>query len=378
VHDTSSGPIRPYGASAAREHLTEGYERPTSLTVDCHGHMLVPAADELVRPHLPASQLDAVRYASPYTREVNVQQNKDRWDDLIGLEKRLAEMDRMGVDVMVISPVPPQFNYAADAGLCAEASTIINDTLAKAAADRPDRLVAIGTVPLQDTDRAIAELDRCMGDLKMPGIEIGANVGQEELSAERLEPFWARAEELGATILLHPTAFASERLSTYYFTNTIGNPLDTTVAAHHIIYDGVLERYPDLKIILSHGGAFVSHYAARMDHAWGARPDCRGKLKNPPTQSLRKLYFDTIVFSPAQLALLIEQFGVDRLMIGTDYPFDMGEYDPIEHVLQTPGLSAADQAAICGANAVRLFGLDTAPFAKMSTAGRLTPNMAGG
>ncbi len=348
--------LRPYGASFGRDHLAD-YGRSEGLTVDCHGHMAVPAADELVRPHLPAAQLDAVKYASQAARDVNKLQNSERMPLMIGTEGRLKDMDRMGLDVQVMSPVPPQFNYQADAGLCAEASQIINDGLAQAAASS-DRLVAIGTVPLQDCDRAIAEMERCMGDLGMPGLELGANAGSDEISAARLEPFWARAEELGATILLHPTSFASDRLADHYLSNVIGNPLETTVAVAHLIFDGVLDRYPGLKIILSHGGAYTAAYTARMDHAWGARPDCRGRISRPPSDYMAQLYLDTIVFATDQLEHLHRKFGADRLLIGTDYAFDMGEYDPIEHVQQTPGLDAAAVAQICGGNAVALFGLD--------------------
>lgn len=354
----TSSALRPYGATLGRDHLSD-YGRPDSLTVDCHGHMSVPEADALVRPHLPAAELYAVKYASPESRAVNVQQNTDRLPLMEGTEQRLKDMDRMGLDVQVMSPVPPQFNYQADAGLCAEASQIINNGLAKAAGTS-NRLVAIGTVPLQDCGRAVSELERCMGELGMPGVELGANAGADEISAERLEPFWARAEELGATILLHPTSYASDRLSEHYLTNVIGNPLETTVAVAHLIFDGVLDRYPGLKIILSHGGAYTAAYTARMDHAWGARPDCRGRISRPPSTYMEQLYLDTIVFATDQLDHLHRKFGADHLLIGTDYAFDMGEYDPIEHVQQTPGIDADGVAKICGGNAVELFGLDPA------------------
>ena len=348
--------LRPYGATRGRDHLSD-YGRPDSLTVDCHGHMAVPEADDLVRPHLPAAELDAVKYASPASRAVNQKQNADRMHLMEGIDGRLKDMDRMGLDMQVMSPVPPQFNYQADAGLCAEASQIINDALAKAAG-ASNRLAAIGTVPLQDCRRAVAELERCMGELGMPGIELGANAGADEISAARLEPFWARAEELGATILLHPTSYASDRLSEHYLTNVVGNPLETTVAVAHLIFDGVLERYPRLKIILSHGGGYAAAYTARMDHAWGARPDCRGRISRPPSTYMEQVHFDTIVFATDQLDHLHRKFGADHLLIGTDYAFDMGEYDPVEHVQQTPGIDAEGVTKICGGNAVALFGLD--------------------
>jgi len=357
VSDNTAPALRPYGSTFGRSHSTDGYSRPESITVDCHGHMSVPAADDLVRPHLPASQLDAVRYASEASRAVNVQQGKERKDEMTGVEQRLADMDRMGIDVMVISPVPPQLNYQAEPSLGHEASQLINNHLAQSAKEN-ERLIALGTVPLQDCDLAVSELERCINELGMPGVEIGANAGADELSAERLEAFWAKAEELETTILLHPTSYASDRLSAHYLTNIVGNPLETTVAVHHMIFDGVLERYPNLRIVLAHGGAYAGAYAARMDHAWGARSDCRGSINRPPTTYLEKFYFDSIVFSTDQLEYLASRFGTDKILMGTDYPFDMAEYDPVEHIMSCSDFSPSQISAMCGITAAELFNID--------------------
>jgi len=274
------GATGPAADHAARPKASDGSK---TLTVDIHCHCQSYPVSEMMKAEAERAGHAALAFGNALTKSVNEKQLIDIQPKMQSLDERLADMDRMGIDVMVMSPAPPQFNYKAQAALGHEANQIVNDGIAAAVKQVPDRLVAIGTVPLQDTDLAVAELTRCMTELDMYGVELGANVAGEELSTPRLDAFWAKAQELGAAILIHPTAFASNRFGNHYFTNVIGNPLDTTVAVHYLIFDGVMERFPDLKIVLSHGGAFPSHYAARMDHAWGARPDCRQHISKPPT-----------------------------------------------------------------------------------------------
>jgi aminocarboxymuconate-semialdehyde decarboxylase len=171
-------------------------------------------------------------------------------------------------------------------------------------------------------------------------------------------PFWAKAEALGALVVIHPNGFTGgERFSRLYFSNVIGNPLDTTVALHYLIFDGVLERHPNLKILAVHGGGYLAGYSGRIDHAWGARSDVANKLPKPPTEYLKKVYFDTVVFTEHQLEYLVKVFGADRILMGTDYPFDMADYDPVGHVTGTESLDAKTVAAITGGNAKKLLGL---------------------
>ena len=173
-----------------------------------------------------------------------------------------------------------------DKNLCAESAEIINNNIANTVKTNPKRLTGLGTVPLQNTDLAIKELERCF-KLGFKGIQIGARVGNEELSAPRLEPFWKRCEELDILIFIHPSSFYSDRFGEHYMLNVIGNPLDTSVAVHYLIFDGVMARYPKIKFYLSHGGAFPASYAARMDHAYGARIDARQKIYEKPTTYLK-------------------------------------------------------------------------------------------
>jgi aminocarboxymuconate-semialdehyde decarboxylase len=241
----------------------------------------------------------------------------------------------------------------------AELARAVNEGIAKLVAQYPDRLVGMGTVPLQDATLAVRELEYAVQKLGLKGIEIGTNVAGKELTdpSLKLEKFFKRVAELGVTLFMHPNGYTqAERLTDHYFNNVIGNPLDTTVAVSHLIFDGVLARNPKLRIILAHGGAYLSHYWARMDHAWGARPDCRRVIKKKPSTYLEKnFFFDTITFDPTMLKNLIDRYGADRVVLGTDYPYDMAEVDPLGLVAAVKKLSKTDRDLITGGNAAKLF-----------------------
>jgi aminocarboxymuconate-semialdehyde decarboxylase len=287
-------------------------------------------------------------------------QDADRAPNLVDVALRLRDFDDMGVAAQVISPAPGQcyYNVPSDVGI--EAARLVNQGMAEIVANSKHRiLAAVGSVPLQaGGEAAAAELEYAMRTLGLKGVEVLAHAGQMELSDTSLEPFWAKAEALGAVIFIHPAGFTeARRFNRFYFNNVIGNPLDTTMALHYLIFDGVLERFPKLKILAAHGGGFLPSYAGRMDHAWGARSDAHGSLPKPPSHYLKKIYFDTIVFTPEQLDYLIRQYGADHILMGTDYPYDMGEYDPLGHIASVPMLTEGDKVKIAGDNARALFGL---------------------
>jgi aminocarboxymuconate-semialdehyde decarboxylase len=240
-----------------------------------------------------------------------------------------------------------------------QAARALNDGIAEYVGKHKDRLVALGGVPMQDGNEAAKELERCMKQLGFKGVEVLTNVNGKELSDPAFAPFWKKAEELDALVLIHPTGFTQpQRLARFYFNNVIGNPLETTIALHYLIFDGVLERHPKLKILAVHGGGYLGAYSGRIDHAWGARSDSHGNLPKPPTTYLRRnVYFDTVVFTPHQLEALVKTYGADRIVLGTDYPFDMLEYDPVGHVASVESLDDTARAAICGGNAKKLLGL---------------------
>ena len=232
-----------------------------------------------------------------------------------------------------MAPAPGQCYYTIDPKIAEAAHRLANDGVVEYCARRPDRFVGLGVVTLQEPEIAVRELDYIMCDLKLKGVEILTNVDGQELSDPKFRPFFARAEQLGAFIMMHPNGFThGQRLTHYYLNNVLGNPLDTTLALHNLIFSGTLARFPDLKLMAVHGGGYLPGYSGRIDHAWGARADSHGDLPLPPTAYLRQVYLDTVVFTYHQLAYLIDVFGPDRILMGTDYPFDIAEYNPIGHI----------------------------------------------
>ena len=329
-------------------------------TIDVHAHILSEETIRLLQREAPKvapklSETDDQFGTLDVAGSVYRHFPRGGWD----LERRLADMAAAKVDVQVLSVTPQTFLYNQPPALAAAFARIQNEQLAKLAKARPDRFMAIATLPMQAPKAAADELRHAMGVLGLRGAHIGSNVAGKNLDSPELEPVWATAAELGAFILLHPiNVAAADRLSSYYLTNLIGNPLDTTIAAACLVFSGVLERHPALKICLAHGGGFVPYQAGRFVHGWQVRNEPKRKLAKPPTDSLNRFYFDTIVHSKEVLEFLVEDAGAERVLLGSDYPYDMGMPDG---VLQVRGLSipAADQAAILGGRAQALLGAAT-------------------
>jgi aminocarboxymuconate-semialdehyde decarboxylase len=333
--------------------------RNQSLRVDIHCHYLNPGVAAKVAHLNPGQYEPSVVHANALTRETNVRQMKDRAPKLSDIAVRLKDMDRMGIDIQAVSPAPNQTYYWTDAGFGAELARGVNEGIAAIVAQHPDRFVGLGTVPLQDASLAVAELEHCVKKLGLRGVEINPSVNGMDLTDAKLnlDRFFAKVQDLDVLIFMHPIGFTQgERLVDHYFNNVIGNPLETTVAASHLIFDGVMEKYPRLKVVLPHAGGYLAHYWARMDHAWRARPDCRTVLKRKPSASLEKFYFDTITFDRGMLRQLVERFGADHVLLGTDYPYDMGVEDPVGF-LQQAGLKGEKVKQIMGGNAAKLLKL---------------------
>ena len=346
-----------YGPTAARVHGVTGRDsRPKSVTIDMHSHVMVPEAMALTGPLVDLSTVPLAHFATDNTKALNRKQDQDRRPNMLDMDVRLHDMDAAGIDVQVIMPPPPQCTYTVPVDVAVRAARMVNDGLLAFAARKPERFVAMGTVPMQDAAAAVAELERGMA-AGLRGVQVLTNVGGRELSDPAFAPFWAAAERLGAVVLIHPNGFTEGgRLTRYYFNNVVGNPFETALALHYLIFDGVLERHPELKLVAAHGGGYLPAYSGRIDHAWGARSDVRGTLPQPPTSYLKRVYFDSVVFTPHQLRYLIEVFGAGQILMGTDYPYDMADSDPVGHVTSA-GLDAATVAAVVGGNAARLYGI---------------------
>src|SRR5271156_2989177 len=346
-----------YGPTAARRRGKPGREvRPKSVTVDIHSHVAVPEAAKFVEPHLDVKTIPLAHFSNAETRTLNQKQEADI-RATAGAAQRLADLDAMGVDMQMIAPPPPQCYYTVPLDIAVKAARIVNEGIAEFCGRYPDRLKGFGTVPMPDGNEAAKELDRCVKQLGFTGVQVITNVAGRELSDPVFAPFWKKAEELGVLVMLHPNGFTdAKRFERFYFNNVIGNPLETTIALHYLIFDGVLERHPGLKLLAVHGGGYLGGYPGRIDHAWGARSDSHGDLPQPPTSYLKRIYVDTVVFTPYQLAELVRVFGADHVVMGTDYPYDMAEYDPVGHIASVEGFDAATVAALAGGNAKKLLG----------------------
>ncbi|MDB5650053.1 MAG: amidohydrolase 2, partial [Hyphomicrobiales bacterium] len=342
-----------YGLTAARTHRTIGRaRRPSCTTIDVHCHIVVPQAAAHGGPHVDFSKIPLAHFANEETKLVNAVQDKDRAEIMYrDVSSRLRDMDAMGIDIQVVAPAPMQCYYSIDTKIAAQAHELANEGVAAYVDKHPDRFAGIGVVTLQDPERAAEELERAMTTYKLKGVQIITNVNGEELSDPKFWPFFAKAEALGAFIIIHPNGFTEgRRFTNFYFSNVIGNPLDTSIALHNLIFGGTLARFPNLKIMAVHGGGYLPAYSGRIDHAWGAREDTHAGLPLPPSHYLRQIYFDTVVFRSHQLEYLVDEFGADRILMGTDYPFDMGEYDPIGHIAGVRGMDDTTMRMLASEN----------------------------
>lgn len=270
---------------------------------------------------------------------------------------RVAEMDAASVDVHVLSPLQFLFHYWIDAKAAAELARLVNDGIAEMVGERPDRFVGMATLPLQDIGAAVGELERVHRDLGLRAVEIGTHVAGTSLDAPALDQFWARAEALETLIFVHPYApLGADRLGAYFLRNILGNPFETTLAMSHLLLGGVLERFPGLRLCFAHGGGAMPYVIGRLERGFDVSPACRAKAAERPAAALGRVYYDTIVHDAPALEYLIARVGASRVLLGSDYPFDIGDPDPVRTV-EKLGIDRGAKRAILGGNAAALLHL---------------------
>ncbi|MGW4698472.1 amidohydrolase family protein [Kitasatospora cineracea] len=330
---------------------------PRTPSVDVHAHLLLPEVEALVAGQVGlahAKALDA-RRNGPQALSVNGPMVAARIPLLTDPAARLAAMDAQGVDVQLVSPSPSHYHYWADEQTARKVWETANTATATHCAAAPDRLRGLGLIPLQHPHLAVEALDHALA-AGLLGVELSSHAPGVELSDPSLEAFWARAAETGAVLFLHPFGCTlDERLDRWYLSNTVGQPTENAVALSHLIFSGVLDRHPGLTLVTAHGGGYLPTHIGRSDHAWRARPDARG-CAHEPSSYLRRLYFDSLVHDPNVLRELVRAAGADRVLLGSDFPFDMGTEDPLA-ALAAAELPDAELAAVRGANAAALLGL---------------------
>jgi aminocarboxymuconate-semialdehyde decarboxylase len=320
------------------------------LTVDVHCHSQVADVWPLIEGH-EALGGDNPYGPNPLSRATDV-------------SVRLADMDATGIDIQALSISVGQYFHWADRDLAAKIVRVQNEKLAEVSAAHPDRFVPIGAVALQHPDLAASQLEYAVKKLGHRGVMTTCSIDGAELADPRFNPFWAKAEELDVIVFLHPRGFVEgeERLAGRgRLGNIIGNPLETTVALSHLIFEGTLDRYPGVKIVAAHGGGFLPSYIGRSDHCHHSDDrGCRGEEQKKPSEYLQQIYFDSLVYRTRNLEHLINEAGVSQIVLGTDYPYGMQNRNVIAHVLSVPGLSDEDRQAILGGTLARLLKLDTA------------------
>jgi aminocarboxymuconate-semialdehyde decarboxylase len=331
------------------------------VIVDLHAHVIVPAItrdaapDEDWRPrvHRDADGAQVV--------ELDGRPIRSAVQEFVDVDAIVAAQEAAGVDRTVLCPWVPLLWYDVAPDDALTRSRIQNDALAALARSRSDRVSALGTVPLQDPGLAAREVERLMGERALAGVEVAASVGGAYLGDERFEVFWAAAEQTGALVFIHPTTrgFDVSALGDHYLWNTVGNPMETTLTAAHMVMAGVLERHPGLRVVLAHGGGALLALRGRLRHAHGFQPQARSRLGEPVDESLRRFYYDTITHDVGLLRALVDYVGAEHVVLGSDYPFDMADARPVETV-RACRLDAAQEKAILAGNAARLLDGDRA------------------
>jgi aminocarboxymuconate-semialdehyde decarboxylase len=321
------------------------------VTFDAHAHVIVPeiTGDEPWRPRVYRDG-DGSQVVELGGKEIRA-----AVAEFVDIEGILAAQDEAGVDRVLLSPWVPLLYYDAEPDEGLARARIQNDALARLVREHPQRVAALGALPLQDPELAAGELRKLMEEGALRGVEVAASVRGVFLGDDRFEPFWEAAAATGALVFVHPTTrgFDSPAFQDYYLWNTVANPLETATTAAHMVVAGVMERHPDLRVLLAHGGGALLAVRGRMRHAHGFQSQARSRLRESPEDSIRRFHFDTLTHDDALLRALIDFAGPDRVLLGSDYPFDMGDSRHVDTV-RALGLPPDHEAAILAGNAERI------------------------
>jgi aminocarboxymuconate-semialdehyde decarboxylase len=327
------------------------------FAIDFHAHLLVPDVFAVTGPHSLITRLPS----DPPISEELKQKSRERGEtvnrEMADVADRVSKMDELGVDVQVLtSSLVHQRNDWADPETSLALDRKVNDRIAAAVRGNPDRFCGLGSVPLHAPALAVAELERCVGVLGLKGVQISTSVGEKEIGDPTLRPFWAKAAELNAIVYIHPAGNPHPRFQRYYLWNSIGQSFEEAMAIASLMYDGVLEAFPDLKICIAHGGGYMPYYTGRIDRNYFEKAPTRRNMSKPPVDYLRRLYYDSCVYVPSVLENLVEKVGADRVVLGSDYP--VGGVSAVDFVCGVEGLSAADKEKILWQNAAAMLGTD--------------------
>lgn len=325
-------------------------------TIDVHTHIDIPGVTEFQKAAARKPGTANQGWIGDTPKQAKGSRRRDMVPHLHDPKVRLAAMDRQGIDIQVVSMNLYPSCYTAAAGTGRKVAQICNDGVAEFVSHDPNRFVGLASLPLQNIEFTLAEMDRAVHDLGLRGFEIASTIRNRDLGEPEFRPFWAKARELDLPVFIHPMGFTDPgRLKKFRLWNTIGQPLEEAIAMSSLIHEGIMEDYPGLKVVICHGGGYLPYYSGRGDHAYKVHTDMGDKMKYPPSHYMRKIYCDTVIFDRDMLPLLLRKVGAGRILMGSDYPFVLD--DPVEFIWGARGISKEAKEKILWKNAAKLFRL---------------------
>ena len=323
------------------------------LAIDFHAHIIFPEATKFSSKHVVSMKPPKEVLSNPVLLKRSKKWQEKMERRFTAVKSRLRDMNEAGIDVQVLtSSLVHHYTYWAEPEKSLKMEQLMNDRIAEIVDANPSRFIGLGGVPLQHTAKAVKELERCVNVLGLHGIQISSTAGSRELGDRGLFPFWKKAEELGTLIYIHPAGITDRRYKRFDLWNSIGQPLEEAMAMASLFYEGVLDRFPKLKICIAHGGGYLPFYTGRVDRNYRDKPHLRFNMSKSPSQYLRHFYYDSCVYNMDMLEFLVKKVGAGRIILGSDYP--VGEDDPVGFVRRSRKISPEDKEKIIWKNAARL------------------------